>query len=122
QHHHDYRHSQPCHLPQIESDRLRLPTLLCIDARIRAGRVNKGNDRPAKFFSKLHHSQCFAIAFRLRHTEVSDLALFRVPALLLADDSHLAASETCKPRYHSRIIRIPAIPVHLDKAFEYRIE
>ncbi len=61
---------QARHLAQISRDGFGLAALFRVDSRIRAGRVNEGEDRPAKLRGELHDAQRLAVALGLGLSEI----------------------------------------------------
>ena len=80
------------------------PRLLGADARIRAGRVDEGQDRVAEAVGELDRADRLAVALGPRHAEVAVRALGQVAALLVADEGHRPAvvAWRCRPRSPGR--------------------
>jgi hypothetical protein len=112
---HNDRNLQPRHLPQIDSDRLRLAALLGVYAGVSAGRIYQRENGAAEFFSHLHHSQRFSVPIGFGHSEVPDLSLTHVPPLLLGDYDGGTSLEHDGAAHHGRIVAEFTIPVELAK-------
>ena len=105
---HDDRHLQACHLPEVESDRLRLSPFLRVDSRISAGGVDEGQDGTGEFLRQLHDPNCLPVPLRFRHAEVAMQLLFRISSLLLSEDADRLIVEQGKSCDHRRIVsKIP---------------
>ena len=81
----DDRRAQAGHFVEVAADRFRLAALLGADARIRAGRIDEGEQRQTELLGQLHQPQRLAIALGPRHAEVAVDLLLGVAALLMAD-------------------------------------
>src|SRR5262249_47985532 len=111
----NYGNFQRGHLAKIVGNRLSLAAFLGVDARIGSRRVDKSDQRAAKFLSHLHQAKSFTITFRFRHSEVPVAAFVDVAAFLLTYDRDFHSLDLCKPANDRRIVRISAITVNLNK-------
>src|SRR5208283_2024004 len=111
----DDGHGQTRHLSQIVRDGFPLAALLGVYAGVRAGRVNESEHRPAKFCRELHHPQGLTVAFWFGLTKIAYDALFRVAALLVADDRNGAPAEFAHAGNHRFVIHEAAVAVNLDE-------
>ena len=87
------RHTQSGQFVQVASDGFGLTALFRSDARVRARRIDKSHHRNIEFLGGLHQTQCFAVAFRARHTEIAADFFFGVAAFLMADNHHTLSIE-----------------------------
>ena len=110
------RNRQPCHFPQISRNRFALPALFGVDSGIRAGRVDKRENRPAKFRGELHHAQGFAIAFRLGLAKIPSHALLGVAPFLMANHRHRATMKLRQSGDHRLIVAKRAVAVQFHKS------
>ena len=110
--HHD-RGAQGGHLAEVPGDRLRLPPLLGVEARVGARRVDQGEDRAAELRRELHHPHRLAVALRLGHPEVAVHLLLRVPPLLVPEHAHRPLVEEGEAADEGGVVPVPAVPVEL---------
>ena len=103
---------------KIASDGFGLSALLGVDARISAGSVNQGENRPAKLRGQLHDAQRLAITLRLGLAEISLEPLFCVAAFLVADDGYGPSVKLRETRNQGFVVAIAAVAVQLDKVGE----
>ena len=96
-----------------------MASLLGVNTGICSGRVDNGDDRPAKLFGHPHDTQCLSITFRFRHRKITVPAFVNVAALLLADNSDVNAVYLGESGDHGRIVRKSPIAVYLDEIREH---
>ena len=106
------------HLEEIARDGLALAALLGADARIRARRVDEGDERQAETLGHLHEAQRLAIALGLRHAVVAAHPLLGVAALLVADQHHGSPVEARRSADDGEVVRVHAIAVQLLEVAE----
>ena len=114
------RYTQTRHLEQIASNRFGLTTLLSINARERARRIDKGHDRQTEFLSELHQPQRFTVPLGAWHAEIAVRPLFGVMALLMTNHHHRLAIESGHPTHDRGIIGKTAIPVQFMPVREHQ--
>src|SRR5581483_8522025 len=100
----DDRYSNLGHLPKIERDRFRLPAFFRIDSRVCPRGIDERQDRASELLRKLHDPESLPVAFGLGHPEVAVLALFGVPALLVADQADWNVTNRAETANDGRII------------------
>src|SRR5215510_1774461 len=71
----DNRHLNTRHFAQVVCNRLCLPAFFCIDARISSRSIDESQHWSIELLCQFHDTQRLAVALRLRHTEISILAL-----------------------------------------------
>src|SRR5579863_10070838 len=80
------RNAEARHLAQVDGDGFGLAALLGVDAGIRAGGVEEGDNGPVEFGGEAHDAKSLAVSLRLGHAEVAVEFLLGVAAFLLADN------------------------------------
>ena len=111
----DNRRFQTRHDLQVPGNGLTLAALFGIDARIRAGGVDKGQDRHLEALGHFHQAAGLAVAFRLGHAEVAAHLFLYVTAFLVTDDHHRPAVQARNAADDGGIIGKMAIAVQLFK-------
>src|SRR5207244_4015054 len=96
----------------------RLAALFRAKARVGAGRVHEGENRPAELLGDLHDPQRLAIALGIRHSKISIDFLLGVASLLVANDQHVLAMETGHATDDGRIIGEAAVAMDLTPVGE----
>ena len=86
-------------------NRLGLAAFFGALARIRAGRVDKRDDRHREPVGKIHQPDRLAVPFRSRHAEVALDPGFRVRPFLVSDDHHRTVIEPCQPAHDRLVVR-----------------
>ena len=114
----DDGHPQPGHLAEVERDGLPDAALLGADARVGARSVDEADDGAAELLRLMHEPERFAVAFRVRHPEVTAQVLLHVPALLLADDHDGAPVQACPPAYDGLVVAEVPVAVELHPVGE----
>jgi hypothetical protein len=111
--HRDRRHPQPRHFQQIARNRLGLAPLLRSQTRKRSRQIDEADHWPPKLLGNLHRPERLAIAFGMRHSEVTPHAILRRSALAVADHQHFFALQARHSASHGLVVAIGAIPVNL---------
>ncbi len=114
-HNGNQRYRQAGHFAKIAGDCLGLAALFRVDSRVGAGSVEKRDDRPSEFGRQLHCAQRFTVAFGLGHAKVAVKLLFRVPALLFADQQDRLPFEPRQTTHDCRVVPEEAITVDFLK-------
>ena len=95
------------------SDGFRLSAFLGADTGVCARRIDERDDGKAELLGQLHHAQCFAIAFGLRHAEVAVLPLLGIATFLVADHHHALPVEARQSADNGRIVGKRTVTVQL---------
>jgi hypothetical protein len=106
----------------VVCDRFRLSAFFGVNAGIRAGRVDEGEDRASKLLAEFHHAQRFAITLGLRHAEVSITALLRVAAFLMTYNNYRQAMKASEPANDCRVFSKSLVAVQLDEVFKQTLD
>ncbi len=110
------------HRTQVPGDRLRLTPLLGADARVRAGRVDEGEDRLAELLGELHEPERLAVPLGVGHAEVARDLLARVTPLLVADDDDAEPLEAREAADDGRVVAVEPVAVELDEVLEEELD
>src|SRR5208282_6279310 len=120
-HHRDQRDPQPRHLHQVYCDRFRLTAFLRPYSRIRAWRIDKGDDRPLEFFREFHQPQRLSVSLRIGLAEIASYSLLCPAALLMAHKHHRGILYFRKPAHDRFIVCEPPVAVKFDKVLRDKV-
>ena len=109
------RSSKTAHLPEVDRDRFRLPTLLGTDTRVRSWSIDETDDRQSVFLGQSHLHERLPIALGMRTTEVA-FDLFRGgAALVVPDDQRLHRTDATESRDDRTIVTEVPVPTEFTE-------
>ena len=115
----DNRNRDMRELYEIPADRLGLPVLLSVNARVSARGINKRDDRETELLGKLHQAKRLPVPFGVCHAEVAVRTALDVTALLMPDHHHGVTAKTRETADNRRIITVAAVAVQLIEIGEH---